>query len=218
MQENTHVWPGDPARGEIEVVDERVAWENPVARVYVDRVRLPARDADGRFREADQFRLGHAPGLSHGVVIAPVAADDRILLVRQFRHPVRMWLRELPRGAANAGEPPAEAARRELAEEVGGEVRELYALGRLATDSGQATGLPHLFVARVAEGGPPHREAGEAIDRVVRCPFGELRRRCQHGEIVDSFTLAAVLRLEPHFDGDRFAWRADAAPRDTVVA
>ena len=214
--ENTRVWPGDPARGEIELVEERVVWENEVARLYSDRVRLPARDEGGRPGAAEQFRLGHAPGLSDGVVIAPVAGDDRILLVRQFRHPVRMWLRELPRGAGNAGEAPADAARRELREELGCDAREILPLGRVVNDSGQLVGVPHLFAARVAEGGEPQREEGESIDRVLRYSFTDLRRACERGEILDSFTLVAVLRLGPHFDGDRFAWRADAAPVDPV--
>lgn len=216
MQENTRAWPGDPARGEIEVIEERVRWENDVARLYDDRVRLPARDEAGARVEKAQFRLGHAPGVSHGAVIAPIAADDRILLVRQFRHPVRMWLRELPRGGSHEGEPPEDAARRELKEELGCEARELHALGRMATDSGQVVGLPYLFAARVSEGGETAREDTESIDRVFRYTFSELQRACQVGEIIDSFTLAAVLRLEPHFTGERFAWREAEAPRDTV--
>lgn len=45
--------------------------------------------------------------------------DDRVLLVRQYRHPVRHELWELPAGLLDVDEePPLEAARRELAEEV----------------------------------------------------------------------------------------------------
>ena len=216
MNENTRVAPGDPARGEIELLEERVVWQNKVARLYDDRVRLPARDAHGGFVESSQFRLGHAPGVADGVVIAPIAADGRILLVRQFRHPVRMWLRELPRGAGNEGEDPADAARRELKEELGCDAVELHPLGRVVTDSGQTLGIPRLFAARVVEGGAPHREPGESIDRVYRYRYTELRQACERGEVLDSFTLIAVLRLAPHFDGDRFAWRDAEAPRDAV--
>ena len=216
MAEHTRQWPGDPERGEIELVEERVAWENQVARLYHDRVRLPTRDEHGRHVEREQFRLGHAPGITDGVVIAPIAGDDRILLVRQFRHPVRMWVLELPRGAGNEGEAPEDAARRELKEEVGCESDGVHPLGRVVNDSGQSAGIPWLFAVRAREGGRPEREEGESIDRVLRYPFTELRRACQRGEVVDSFTLAAVLRLEPHFDGDRFAWRPELAPVDPI--
>ncbi len=57
----------------------------------------------------------------HPGAVAVVALDDRdrVVLVRQYRHPVREHLWELPAGLRDAdGEPPAETARRELAEEA----------------------------------------------------------------------------------------------------
>src|SRR5215212_5064522 len=206
MEENTRISPGDAAKGEIEVLGERVEWENDVARLLVARVRFPATEG-GEPVEREQFRLGHGAGKDDGVVAVPITPDDRILLVRQFRHPVRMWLRELPRGAREEGEPPADATARELREEIGCEVEATYPLGRVATDSGQQTGYPYLFAARVRETGDREPEKTEAIDRVFRYSFTELKRACQRGAIVDTFTLAAVTRLEPHFDGDRFAYR-----------
>jgi ADP-ribose pyrophosphatase len=215
VDEYRRTWPGDPARGEIEVIEERLVWENDVARLYDDRVRVPGGDG-GRVVETTQFRLGHAAGQTDGVVIVPIAEDGCILLVRQFRHPVRMWMRELPRGSGTAGETPADAARRELREELGCDVRELRPLGRVVNDSGQLAGIPYLFAARVTEGGAADRETGEAIDRVDRWRFTALREACARGDIVDSFTLAAVLRVAPHFDGDRFAWRDALAPHDPI--
>lgn len=45
--------------------------------------------------------------------------DDRVVLLRQYRHPVAEHLWELPAGLRDvAGEPPLQTARRELAEEV----------------------------------------------------------------------------------------------------
>ncbi len=206
MEENTRIWPGDVDKGEAEVLSEREVWGNEVARVLVARVRFPKVE-EGRHVEKEQFRLDHAAGMADGVVVAPVARDDRVLLVRQFRHPVRMWMRELPRGGRKEDEDPAEAARRELREELGCEAEAIHPLGRLTTDSGQQTGYPHLFVARVGEPGRNEPDETESIDRVFRYTFSELREACQRGRIVDSFTLAAVVRLEPHFDGDRFVYR-----------
>lgn len=205
--ENRRIFPGDAGRGEIQIVQERLVWANDTARLWVDRVRFP--DGNG---EGDQFRLGPSEQHGDGVIVVPITADDRILLVRQFRHPVRMWLRELPRGASNRDEAPADAAARELREEIGCEVETSVSLGRIANDSGQLVGFPHLFAARVRQDGPAEPEATEAISGIFAYTFSELKRACQRGEIVDSFTLAAVTRLEPHFDGDRFRFRPDAAP------
>ena len=210
MEENTRIWPGDVAKGEAEVLSEREVWGNEVARLLVARVRFPSVE-NGRHVEQEQFRLDHARGMGDGVVVVPVAGDDRIFLIRQFRHPVRMWTRELPRGGRAEDEDPSEAGRRELREELGCEVEEMHPLGRLTTDSGQQTGYPFLFVARVGEPKESEPEETEAIDRLFRYTFSELRAACQRGLIVDSFTLAAVVRLEPHFEGDRFAYQRHEA-------
>ena len=59
--------------------------------------------------------------VAHPGAVAVVALDDedRVLLLRQYRHPVGRHLWELPAGLRDAdGEPPVETARRELAEEA----------------------------------------------------------------------------------------------------
>jgi ADP-ribose pyrophosphatase len=211
--ENERVHPGDADRGEAQILDEHEVWCNEVARLLVGRVRFPA-EKHGRHVEKEQFRLDHSVKQDDGVIAVPILPDDRIILVRQFRHPVRMWLRELPRGGREKGEGVAQAAARELREEVGCETVQTYPLGRVTTDSGQQTGYPHLVAARVQEPAASEPEDTEAIDRLFRYTFGELLDACRRGRIVDSFTLAAVLRLEPHFDGDRFTYRPEYAPAD----
>src|SRR4029453_8780722 len=57
----------------------------------------------------------------HPGAVAVVAVDDweRVVLLRQYRHPVGGYLWELPAGLRDEdGEPPLETAKRELAEEV----------------------------------------------------------------------------------------------------
>jgi ADP-ribose pyrophosphatase len=59
--------------------------------------------------------------VSHPGAVAVVAVDgeDRVVLLRQYRHPVGGYLWELPAGLRDEdGEPPLETAKRELAEEV----------------------------------------------------------------------------------------------------
>ena len=208
-EENRRTEPGRADRGEIELLDERVVWRNGVVRLLNARVRFPA-TADGRHPEGEHFRLAPDEERVDGVVVAPLTHDDRILLVRQFRHPVRMWLRELPRGSRERGETPAAAAGREVREELGYEVERLYPLGRVAPDSGQLATLPFLLAARVRPAAAREPEEEEAIDEVIAYRYRELRAACERGEVLDGLTLAAVLRLAPHFEGDRFAYRPDA--------
>lgn len=59
--------------------------------------------------------LGH-PG---AVAIVAVDADERIVVIKQYRHPVRKRMWEIPAGLLDiVGEEPLDAAKRELAEEV----------------------------------------------------------------------------------------------------
>ena len=53
------------------------------------------------------------------VAVVALDDDDRVVLLRQYRHPVGRYLWELPAGLRDAdGEPPLETAKRELAEEA----------------------------------------------------------------------------------------------------
>ena len=60
-------------------------------------------------------------GAPRAVFVAAVTEEGEMLLVRQYRHPVRDWTIEVPAGSVADGESSLEAARRELHEEVGGE-------------------------------------------------------------------------------------------------
>jgi len=195
-------FPGDRARGEIEIVREREVWSNELVRLFDDDVRYP--DVDGKAKTGRQFRLARAADNADGVVVAPVLSDGRILLVRQFRHPLRRFIAELPRGSRERDEAPEDAAKRELSEETGYEAAEIAPLGRVAPDSGQLATMPHLFAVVVGARRAPHTEATEAIDRTLALTFRELREACEAGDIVDAYTIAAVLRLARRFDGDRF--------------
>src|SRR5436305_13440336 len=53
------------------------------------------------------------------ITLLPLDDDQNIWFVRQYRHPSRAILLELPAGTLNPGEQPAIAANRELQEEIG---------------------------------------------------------------------------------------------------
>lgn len=203
MADLERIHPGNAAHGEIEIVHERVVWSNSMVRLFNDRVRFPA-TREGGHVESDQFRLDHAEDKDDGVVIAPVTRENDLLLVHQFRHATRLWMREFPRGARARGESVEDAARREVSEEIGCEVLQIVRLGRVAPDSGQLASLPHLVAAVVERRGGRHQESTETIDRTCSYRFPALREACASGDIVDAFTICAVLRLERLFHGDRF--------------
>jgi ADP-ribose pyrophosphatase len=200
--DNTRITPGDATRGEIEIVEEHCAWKGDTARLFDDLVRFPPHD--GHSAVERQVRVRRGPTRDDGVVAVPVAVDGRILLIRQFRHAARMWLRELPRGGREYGESVDDAARREIREEIGYETTGTFNLGRVSPDGAQMETVPHIIGAHVRRAGAPEQEVTEAIDRIVAYTYPELRAACERGDIIDGYTLAATLRLAPHFDGATF--------------
>ena len=92
-----------------EKLETQRVYSGKVFNVERDRVTLP----NGRTVTVDVVR--HAKS----VVVAPVPEPGKIVLIRQFRHPVNHFLWELPAGSVDDGETPEAAARRECHEEIG---------------------------------------------------------------------------------------------------
>jgi ADP-ribose pyrophosphatase len=92
--------------------------------------------------------------VSHPGAVAVVALDDasRVLMIRQYRHPVGYQLWEIPAGLRDtAGEPPLETARRELLEETGYRAREWHVLIDYFTSPGYSTERLRIYLARGVE-------------------------------------------------------------------
>jgi ADP-ribose pyrophosphatase len=84
--------------------------------VYTGRVFAVEVEAV-RLRSGREFRVEivrHRPS----VVLLPMQSDDRVILVRQYRHPIGRETWELPAGGLDAGESAESAAARECEEEI----------------------------------------------------------------------------------------------------
>ncbi|GAB3363981.1 NUDIX domain-containing protein [Modestobacter lapidis] len=99
----------DGARHDYEVLASEEVYQGRVISLRRDTVAMPGGGDSNR-------EVVHHPG-----AVGVVALDDegRVVLLRQYRHPIGEHLWELPAGLRDVdGEPPLETARRELAEEV----------------------------------------------------------------------------------------------------
>jgi ADP-ribose pyrophosphatase len=88
--------------------------------------------------------------VDHPGAVAVLAMDDedRVLLIRQYRHPIRMRDWELPAGLLDLeGEEPLEAAKRELAEEADLEAHEWSHLAEFYTSPGGSNELLRVYLA-----------------------------------------------------------------------
>ncbi len=102
----------------------------------------------------------------HPGAVAVIALDgqDRVLLIRQYRHPVGRYLFEPPAGLLDvAGEPPDVTARRELAEEAGYQAEDWSVLLDLYLSPGGTSEAIRIFLARSLTPLPDGRQhTGEA--------------------------------------------------------
>jgi ADP-ribose pyrophosphatase len=112
--------------------------------------------------------------LSHPGAVGVLALDDvdRVLLVRQYRHPVRMELWELPAGLLDVDhEPPWRAAARELAEEADVRAATWHVLVDWFTSPGGMDEALRVYLARDVEPVPEperHVREGEELDMPAR--------------------------------------------------
>jgi ADP-ribose pyrophosphatase len=110
--------------------------------VRTDKVRMPGNNA------AERDVVIH-PG-----AVAVLALDDafRVLLIRQYRHPVGRLLWEIPAGLRDvSGEPTWATARRELLEEAGYRARDWRILADYYSSPGFSTERLRVFLARDLE-------------------------------------------------------------------
>ena len=108
----------------------------------------------------------HREVVVHPGAVALIAIDDedRVVLVRQWRHAVGRALWELPAGTRDPGEPPEETATRELAEETGMRATSIVSLAAVPLTPGYSTEIMYFFLATGLSPGPTNRDADERMD------------------------------------------------------
>lgn len=144
---------------------------------------------------ADRDYIVH-PG---SVAVLALDDEDRVLLIRQYRHPVRRLLWELPAGIRDVpGEPLVECAARELAEEAAYRARTWHTLVDLYTSPGMTNERIRIFLARDLEPIPDEentyvRHHEEADMPAVWIPLGVAVGKVLSGMIHNSPAVAGIL-------------------------
>ncbi|MDA1010728.1 MAG: NUDIX hydrolase [Chloroflexi bacterium] len=151
-----------------------------------DRIRFP----DGH--EADRAIVGH-PG---AVALVVVDEEGRWLLVRQYRHPARRTLLEIPAGTRDEGETPEETAAREVREETGFAAGRLDRIGGMWMVPGWGEEYIHFFAASDLQPAPLPQDDDEYLSEPIRLTLGEVYVAVDAGEIQDAKTIAALTLYE----------------------
>jgi len=153
-----------------------------VLTLNLEQVRLP----NGRVAELE---IAHHPG---GAAVVALDDDNRVCLLRQFRHAAGGWLTELPAGKLDGGEPPLECAQRELAEEAGVTARQWDRLGECFSSPGVLTEVIHLFLARGLAPADAHPEEHEVFE-ASWVPLEEAVDLAARGQLRDAKSLIGLL-------------------------
>lgn len=130
------------------------------------------------------------------VAIAAIDDDGRILLLQQYRHPLRLRDWEVPAGLLDIeGEPPADTARRELAEEADLTATRWSPLVSVNTSPGGSNEVVHIFLAEGLSPAPETyaREAEEADIRLEWVPLEDAVTAVLDGRMQNSILAVAVL-------------------------
>jgi 8-oxo-dGTP pyrophosphatase MutT (NUDIX family) len=165
-------------------VRSRIAYENAWISVRHDDVIRP--DGQSGIYGVVQFR-----NVAVGVVA--LDADERVLLVGQYRYTLDAYSWEIPEGGVPADEAPLDGARRELAEETGFEAAEWRELVRFATSNSVTDEVGVLYVARRLTPGTPRPDATEEL-ALRWVTLDEAVAMIDAGEMTDAMSQIGILR------------------------
>jgi ADP-ribose pyrophosphatase len=158
----------EPADG-VRVLSSDRTHEGPLLKIDLDEVELPG----GALARLESIRH---PGAA---AVLPFLSDDRVLLVRQYRHAMGGWILEVPAGKLDDGESPTVCAAREVEEAI-------------FTTPGFTDEVIWLYEAHDLTPTEIAHEEDEVIE-VVEMDFAEAVRAVRDGEIRDGKTVSTIL-------------------------
>jgi ADP-ribose pyrophosphatase len=168
-----------------EILDSKEVFAGPVFQVTSDTIR------EGGITYVRD--VVHHPG---SAVIVPVFDDGSIALVRQYRHPAARYLLEVPAGTMNKGELPANAAARELEEELGLVATEMLKLSEFFVSPGFCAEKMWLYLATGLTKTKQRLDDDEILE-VVHLPLSQALEMISSGEIEDAKTIIGLQLAAP---------------------
>jgi ADP-ribose pyrophosphatase len=132
------------------------------------------------------------PGAS---MVVALLDDGRVVMERQYRHPLKRVMIEMPAGKIDAHEHPFRTAMRELREETGYSAREWARAGILHNAIAYSDEGIEVWFARGLTLGASHLDEGETLD-VMSLSEAEIDAGVRDGRITDAKTMIGLLYLQ----------------------
>lgn len=170
------------AKGKAKILKSEMVYEGPVFGVRRDEVVEPS--GVRAVREV----ITH-PG---SVVVLPLLADGRIVLVRQYRHATRQYLWELVAGRIDEGESVKKGAARELLEETGYKAKRFAVFLDVFPTPGFLEERMYILLAEGLTAGKAQPEEDEKIE-VRAYTAKQLREMLKRGKLRDAKSIAGIL-------------------------
>lgn len=129
------------------------------------------------------------------VGVLPLDEQYNTWLVKQFRYSVDQYSIEIPEGGAEPEESPLMAAKRELQEETGLIAKKWTPLLDLHPSNSITDEVAKIFIAQDLSEGTAALEDTEDIT-LLKLPFAEVVQMVMDGHIMDSITVATILKAK----------------------
>ena len=166
-----------------EVLCSELKYDGKIMEVYSDKLMMP----NGSVATREYVVRGGG-----AAAIIPVDGEGNLILVKQYRHPVKDFTIEIPAGMMEEGEDPKECAYRELEEEIGFKCEGLKYITSMHSAVGICTEEIFIYLAEELVPGQQHFDPDEFIE-LFTCTLDEAIQMVFDGRITDSKTMVGIL-------------------------
>lgn len=165
-----------------EVIKSDKVYKGKILTVYKDEITMP----EGKTATREVVVKNNASA------IVPVDKDGNIIFVRQYRHPAKDMVLEIPAGTFEDGEDPYDCAMRELEEEIGYKADGLTYVNWSYVSVGVCSEKVYIYIAENLKEGKQNLDEDEFIE-IERYPLEEAIKMVFDGTITDLKTMIGIL-------------------------
>lgn len=168
------------------ITTEKVIYDNPWIGITEYQVINPS-------GKPGIYGKVHYKNIAIGII--PLDEDRNTYMVGQYRFAIGAYSWEIPEGGGPLCIDPLDSAKRELLEETGLKANNWQEIHRMHLSNSVSDELCMIYVARGLE---QHTAEPEETEQLVvrKIPFSEVYQMVCRGEILDSVTVAAVLKVQ----------------------
>lgn len=169
-----------------QTLESHIDWSCRWYQIRKDAIRLP-NGKDGEYNIIE---------MNNSVWVVPITENQEVVLIYNYRYPIKQWCWEVPAGHIEPGQTPDEAAELELLEEAGGRAESFEFLVKMSTLNGIGDHYGHFYIARGVKLGAQQHEQTEMM-RVQTFPIETALEMARSGQMNDSHSVVALLLAEP---------------------